>query len=485
MKGKVYKRIAIAITVVIVSFISAVSTALAAPKPPMPAAPPAAPSTLTAPKGTTTTSASVTACPASSINQAQAVTSAQSDQSSLVTASCYPITMNYLNAPSQVSYGSNATVSWSASSAAPLTCVISTSPSAGGPVGNATGSATIGPLISNTDVSGECHDYYGDQNYFSSVTITVTGGSGGGGGGVGPPPATTAPVSSGPPSISGPPSGPPTVGSTLTANSGGWVGTVTARWYQWERGCNGVWTMVQFSSSSTYVVQTSDVGCVIEVAEDAYNDTYKWGPWSSWSSPTAVVPPQPAVAVDTDRDGVPDSRDNCPTRANPDQADADFNRIGDVCDDRWASTGVYQDDQMYIPLSTNVEGGCIASDPSRWLYAQESSMTYKSRVGSKLLWRLGAFVRVCVNLRTSKIVRIGAYGTRGSDVFSWFWSWDNSPRWSIDAIDPGGNSVVKAIVTDGFTFCPAYLPIGCMHKHPTVVFTIYGNGTFSKQFIYD
>jgi DNA/RNA endonuclease G (NUC1)/methionine-rich copper-binding protein CopC len=37
--------------------------------------------------------------------------------------------------------------------------------------------------------------------------------------------------------------------------------------------------------------------------------------------------------LDTDADGVPDDTDNCPLTANPDQADADHDGIGDSCDD--------------------------------------------------------------------------------------------------------------------------------------------------------
>jgi hypothetical protein len=51
----------------------------------------------------------------------------------------------------------------------------------------------------------------------------------------------------------------------------------------------------------------------------------------------AAMPPPPAidapVAVDDqDGDGVPDSEDNCPTVANPDQRDHDHDGRGDACD---------------------------------------------------------------------------------------------------------------------------------------------------------
>jgi len=37
---------------------------------------------------------------------------------------------------------------------------------------------------------------------------------------------------------------------------------------------------------------------------------------------------------DTDKDGVPDTSDNCPWAANADQADSDGNGVGDACEGR-------------------------------------------------------------------------------------------------------------------------------------------------------
>lgn len=51
-------------------------------------------------------------------------------------------------------------------------------------------------------------------------------------------------------------------------------------------------------------------------------------------SDLTFVPPDPCVALsgDTDGDGVCDANDNCPTAANPDQADADGDGVGDACE---------------------------------------------------------------------------------------------------------------------------------------------------------
>ena len=44
------------------------------------------------------------------------------------------------------------------------------------------------------------------------------------------------------------------------------------------------------------------------------------------------TPPGPGAPPDGDKDGVPDTLDNCPGAANSDQADFDHDAVGDLCD---------------------------------------------------------------------------------------------------------------------------------------------------------
>jgi hypothetical protein len=57
--------------------------------------------------------------------------------------------------------------------------------------------------------------------------------------------------------------------------------------------------------------------------------------------------------VDTDLDGVPDVLDNCPALANPSQADADGDGVGDACDVQDQDRDGISDDQDNCPNVPN------------------------------------------------------------------------------------------------------------------------------------
>jgi RHS repeat-associated protein len=70
-------------------------------------------------------------------------------------------------------------------------------------------------------------------------------------------------------------------------------------------------------------------------------------------------PPPPG---DTDRDGVPDSRDNCPTVANADQKDSDGDGGGDACECAGVVCGAL--DQCHAPGTCDASNGACV-DPSK------------------------------------------------------------------------------------------------------------------------
>ena len=105
--------------------------------------------------------------------------------------------------------------------------------------------------------------------------------------------------------------------------------------------------------------------------------------------------------VDTDGDGICDELDNCPTVANPDQADADGDHTGDVCEDA-DQDGVF--DPVDECAESNVEatvviGECDSGVPNQTL---ANGCTFADEIGACVdgARNHGQFVR-CVSAKTN------------------------------------------------------------------------------------
>jgi Subtilase family len=117
-----------------------------------------------------------------------------------------------------------------------------------------------------------------------------------------PPPAVVVPANTGPPVISGTPQ----AGQTLMASTGQWSNSPTGYTYAWSRcdstgaNCSGVGT-----NSSSYPVQSTDVGSTLGVAVTASNTAGNSTPASS--SPTGVVSSAPTTFGTTSIGGSSDA----------------------------------------------------------------------------------------------------------------------------------------------------------------------------------
>ncbi len=63
------------------------------------------------------------------------------------------------------------------------------------------------------------------------------------------------------------------------------------------------------------------------------------------TTPFANLMPEQILGSDTDKDGIVDAKDNCPTISNPDQRDRDNDGIGDACDNAPDTPNYLQNDQ--------------------------------------------------------------------------------------------------------------------------------------------
>lgn len=72
-----------------------------------------------------------------------------------------------------------------------------------------------------------------------------------------------------------------------------------------------------------------------------------------------------ASIIDADKDGIEDSRDDCPTMFNPNQSDSDHDGIGDACDPDSIRDGNGHPLQLTAAAQTSENGGCNANSGSR------------------------------------------------------------------------------------------------------------------------
>jgi len=109
---------------------------------------------------------------------------------------------------------------------------------------------------------------------------------------------------------------------------------------------SAVWTgteMIVFGDAAgRYNPATNKWGTVSSVNAPFFRTGYSlvwtgsemivWGGDFGYDTGGTYCPSTVTTPPDTDGDGIPDARDNCPGVPNPDQADADHDGVGDVCD---------------------------------------------------------------------------------------------------------------------------------------------------------
>ena len=144
-------------------------------------------------------------------------------------------------------------------------------------IGGATGATYLlgaADVGSTVRVSVTASNAAGSASATSARTGTVSGP-------IVPPPPPTPPVNTAPPTISGS----ATEGSTLNTSTGTWTNTPTSYSYQWQR-CNTGACQNIGTPTSTYLLDSSDVGSTVRVSVTAGNAS---GSGSATSAPTGPV----------------------------------------------------------------------------------------------------------------------------------------------------------------------------------------------------
>jgi hypothetical protein len=114
----------------------------------------------------------------------------------------------------------------------------------------------------------------------------------------------------------------------------------------------------------------------------------------------AAVGPARAQCVDADLDAVCDAADNCPADPNPDQADADGDLAGDVCD---AVDGAVDDPRVTLRLAANSfrgQGrGYLRVEPATAVFEVPSGVSIALRDGGTTLLQVAWAASECSTIR--------------------------------------------------------------------------------------
>src|SRR5262249_47242776 len=121
-------------------------------------------------------------------------------------------------------------------------------------------------------------------------------------------------------------------------------------------------------------------------------------------APQSIVPASP----DTDGDGVPDHRDNCPLVPNPAQTDTDGDGVGDACDLQTCGDGIVEGTEPCDGLMMGTCPGpcrsdctCLCTSEVADPKASVSVTTRKElgKLGAKMLIPLGSYANEPVVVR--------------------------------------------------------------------------------------